>query len=80
MNVPIHKRITNGFDIEHAVELDVIKYREELGPFGRILIRKSGTEQVVRVMVEGLNQKVVRNIASDLSKRVALELENNFCN
>ena len=36
------------------------------GTNGRILVRPSGTEPVIRVMVEGEDEKLINAIASDL--------------
>ncbi|MFF5031987.1 phosphoglucosamine mutase [Nocardia salmonicida] len=42
-----------------------------LGETGRILLRPSGTEQLVRVMVEATDPAQARQLADDLAKRVA---------
>jgi phosphoglucosamine mutase len=41
-----------------------------LGERGRILLRPSGTEPVLRVMVEGEDEAEVRRIAAELSRLV----------
>ncbi len=43
---------------------------EKLGDKGRVLLRPSGTEPVVRVMVEGEEQAVVNELARDLAEVV----------
>lgn len=43
------------------------KAEEELGDRGRILVRYSGTENLVRVMVEGENDALIRQIARQLA-------------
>ena len=42
-----------------------------LGTSGRIVLRPSGTEPVIRVMVEGSDDKLVREIAKELAASVA---------
>ncbi|WP_010487549.1 phosphoglucosamine mutase [Pseudomonas sp. S9] len=44
---------------------------EEMAGRGRVLLRKSGTEPLVRVMVEGEDEALVRGYADELSKIVA---------
>ena len=44
----------------------VEKLEEKLGENGRILVRPSGTEPVIRVMVEGRNQGEIDAIADEL--------------
>jgi len=46
----------------------------ELGQRGRVLLRPSGTEPVVRVMVEGVDGGQVQRLAADLSEVVAAEV------
>jgi phosphoglucosamine mutase len=42
------------------------EYEEKLGKSGRILVRPSGTEPVIRVMVEGPDKGVIDEIADEL--------------
>jgi phosphoglucosamine mutase len=51
----------------HAVE-------HELGEQGRVLLRPSGTEPVVRVMVEGMHPEQVQRLAEQLADVVRAEL------
>ena len=47
----------------------------ELGESGRIVLRASGTEPVIRVMVEGSDEKLVRDIAVRLAAAVSSAAE-----
>ncbi|MCL5260621.1 MAG: phosphoglucosamine mutase [Gammaproteobacteria bacterium] len=49
--------------IQHALQIASDKLKDD----GRVLLRSSGTEPVIRVMVEGIDQKLVKNIANDLA-------------
>jgi phosphoglucosamine mutase len=42
-----------------------------LGSSGRILVRKSGTEPLVRVMAEGENISIIEDVANDLANTIA---------
>ncbi|MES2962135.1 MAG: phosphoglucosamine mutase [Pseudomonadota bacterium] len=57
--------------LENQVVQDFIKEKEaELGEDGRILVRKSGTENLIRVMVEGKNQKQIEKITDEIIAKV----------
>jgi phosphoglucosamine mutase len=51
-----------------------MKAEEELHGEGRVLLRPSGTEPLIRVMVEGSNaalvQKLTRNIADTVASAI----------
>jgi len=53
-----------------GVEQAVRAAEAELGTQGRVLLRASGTEPVVRVMVEGREHVQVRNLARGLAREV----------
>ena len=53
----------------------VIQYvTQTLGDAGRLLVRYSGTEPVVRVMVEGEDERVVRGYGEEVAKMVRAHL------
>ena len=54
MRVKDKKTVLDNVAVQAAVE----KAAEELGTDGRILIRESGTEPVIRVMVEATSDEI----------------------
>ncbi|MFI8480890.1 phosphoglucosamine mutase [Pseudomonas sp. NPDC078700] len=71
--VLINVRFKGGVDpLEHPSVKDACaRVTEKMAGRGRVLLRKSGTEPLVRVMVEGEEEAVVRGYADELAKIVA---------
>jgi phosphoglucosamine mutase len=63
-------------DLNNANILTAIKQAEQkLGNKGRVFIRPSGTEPLIRVMIEGEDSAVIEHIADDLSRIITNESE-----
>lgn len=71
-NVRVKKQ-PNGLT-QPAIQKAVEKAQGHLGKRGRIVLRPSGTEPVVRVMVEGEHQEQVETIAKELAAVVEATL------
>ena len=71
--VLVNVRFAGGVDpLEHpAVQQASARVIEQMAGRGRVLLRKSGTEPLVRVMVEGDDEGQVRGYADELAKVVA---------
>jgi phosphoglucosamine mutase len=63
-NVTTRKKI--ALDQIPGFTAKITSHEKELSTKGRILVRPSGTEPVIRVMVEGENEDQIENIADDL--------------
>ena len=61
----INIRLTAGFDAvnDEKVKQEVKAVEASLDGRGRVLLRKSGTEPVIRVMVEGEDHELVHKMA-----------------
>ncbi|WP_367307343.1 phosphoglucosamine mutase [Alicyclobacillus acidocaldarius] len=60
---------------DNAAIQDALRRAEaELGEAGRVLVRESGTENLVRVMVEGLDEKLLRRVVGDIVQVIQAEL------
>ncbi|QQR80773.1 MAG: phosphoglucosamine mutase [Deltaproteobacteria bacterium] len=58
-----------------SVVQDMIKtFEQTLGQEGRVLVRYSGTEPLVRVMIEGKNNQMIQKMALELSECIQLNL------
>ncbi len=68
VNVKTAKKMTSEADalIQKAVKV----VEDKLGDKGRVLLRASGTEPLIRVMVEGEDATVVENYAQQLAEEV----------
>ena len=71
-NVPLTEKV--DFSENQAINAAVKKAEETLGDSGRILLRPSGTEPLVRVMVEGRVANDVERICEQVAKTVGDEL------
>lgn len=63
-------------DIVRTIETEIADVEAELGPRGRVLVRPSGTEPLVRVMVEAEDASVAEAAADRLVAAVELALGN----
>jgi phosphoglucosamine mutase len=78
---PMHKypQIMENVRVAHKIDTNrsepiqtaVRKAEEQLAGSGRVVLRPSGTEPVIRVMVEGRDEKLVRQLVKDLVQVVA---------
>jgi phosphoglucosamine mutase len=69
INVPVTDRLRVAASDEVAEAVNAVE--EELGDSGRVLLRPSGTEQLVRVMVEAPTQAQADEVAHRLAEVVA---------
>ena len=69
VNVKVEKRMNP--DDSAIIQKAVVAAEKELAETGRIVLRASGTEAVIRVMVEGQDEQVVNDLAQKLAAVVS---------
>ncbi|SEH13761.1 phosphoglucosamine mutase [Thermoleophilum album] len=72
LNVPVRDR--DGVSSNGRVRAAIEAHERALAGEGRVLVRPSGTEQLVRVMVEAPDPERCERIANELAQVVAAEL------
>lgn len=72
INVACRQKVDLGS--QAAIAKAVARTEKKLGSCGRVLLRPSGTEPVVRVMVEGEDAALVASLTQDLARVVSSEL------
>jgi len=68
INVPIDKSF--DFKADHLIQTVMHEVETELADTGRVLLRASGTEPVVRVMVEGVETGHVNDLANRIASTI----------
>lgn len=74
INVKVDNAKKNIWNKNENITSFIEKKEKEMGNEGRVLVRTSGTEPIVRVMVEGKNAESVKAIAEEIAEVVRTEL------
>lgn len=67
VNAKVNNKKKNDYMQDKVIKKEIEKIEEHFHNKGRVLIRPSGTEPIVRVMIEGECQKELENIARGLA-------------
>ena len=70
VNLDVTKEQKDGFDSNSDVQTLIHEYEEKLKDNGRIVVRKSGTENLIRIMIEGEKQEEIDALALELKEKI----------
>jgi len=76
VNIRISEAGKIAFYTDKAIAEKLSEAKERLAESGRIVVRPSGTEPLIRVMVEALDKELTNEIAKDVAKTVSERLGN----
>ena len=75
INAKVNSDKKYDFDKDPEIQEKIKKLEDEFAGNGRVLIRASGTEPLVRVMIEGANQEYITKKATELADFISKKLQ-----
>ena len=74
VNSKVNSSKKDEYKNDPEIEAEIEKLESEFSGNGRVLIRASGTEPLIRVMIEGEDQEYIRKRATELAKFIENKL------
>lgn len=74
INVKISNDKKSDFYMNDKIKNSIIKFEDLLGIDGRVLVRPSGTESLIRVMLEGKDLELINKYAKEIADVIGNEL------
>ena len=74
INVKVKNEKKPECDTDEEIQKEVQKIKDELKDNGRVITRASGTEPIIRVMIEGEDQKDIETKAQKLADLIKVKL------
>ena len=76
INAKVKEELKHSYLEDNEIKKEVEKIEEYFHGEGRVVIRPSGTEPLVRVMIEGKDKNIIENKAKELAEFVEKKLGN----
>ena len=74
INAKVNSDKKYDYDKDEEIKSEIEKLEKEFDGNGRVLIRASGTEPLVRVMIEGENQNYIKQKAQTIANLIEQKL------
>ena len=78
VNVTVSNQKKPAFSTDPAIRAAIEKVEAVLGEDGRVLVRASGTEPLIRVMLEGTDTQQIRALAEEIADVVCTRLDGTY--
>ena len=75
-NAKVNNNRKHDYERDSEIKEEIEKLEKEFSGNGRVLIRPSGTEPLVRVMIEGTDVEYITAKAETLAKLIEKKLNN----
>ncbi len=76
INLTVSNEAKLKYHTDSVIRDETARLREKLGDGGRILVRPSGTEPLIRVMAEGESEALISEVAQELADIIQSRLSN----
>lgn len=74
INAQVHNHLKNAYTKDPEIVREIRSMENKMAGRGRVLIRPSGTEALVRVMLEGNDQEELTDMATELARLIEQRL------
>ena len=75
LNAKVNNNRKNDYQTDEDIQKMIKDLQDEFLNEGRVIIRPSGTEPLIRVMIEGKDQKYITQKAKEMVKLIELKLK-----
>ena len=75
VNAKIDSKKKKDYETDDEIQTEIRKLEEEFSGNGRVLIRPSGTEPLIRVMLEGEDKAYLKEKAENLAQLIEKKLK-----